>query len=161
MIDDRNARDWLISRLNQPGTMDRIGRLEDMCEEFADRPASAFSEDELRRIWVDVSNGVSDLPSTSGNLINANYPEILRYATRLAQNLPDTPGSRLVKLHLFFKQNDEPYNQVAHYVRAAALFDPGNVPTVIAYRAFTGTILSALGYTGALTFLGIVDPKRE
>ncbi len=151
MIDDRKLRDWLLPRLNGSSIMTRIGRLEDMCEEFAEKPAAKLTDDDLRRIWVEVSNGVSDLPSTSGNLENADQMAILRTATRLAQNFVDAPGTRLIKLHRFFKENGETYSQLAHYVRAVALFDPANAPTVTTYRGFAGKILEALGYTGLLT----------
>lgn len=151
MIDDRKARDWLLTRLNQPGTMTRIERLEDVCEEFASKPADMLTETDLRRIWLDVSNGVSDLPSTSSNLVNAAQPLILRAASKIAQNKADLPGTRWVKLTAFFRQNGERSNQLAHYIRAVALFDPGNAPTITAYRAWTPKILSELGYTGTST----------
>ncbi len=146
MIDDRKARDWLLSRLNQPGTMTRLERLEDICEEFAEKPADKLTESDLLRIWTEISNGVSDLPSTSNNLVNAANPLILRAASKIAQNNADQPGTRWIKLTAFFRQNGERYNQLSHYVRAVALFDPGNAPTVTAYRGLAPKVLTELGY---------------
>lgn len=151
MIDNRQARDWLLTRLNSPPIMARLERFEDVGEEFADKPLARLSETDLHRIWIDLSNGVSDLPSTSSNLDSANHPAILRAATQIAQTLADPVGTRWVNLCAFFKHNGEPVNQLAHYVRAAALFDPGHAPTVTAYRGLTPRILEALGYRGTLT----------
>ncbi len=150
-LDDSKARGWLHNRLDQAAAKDRIARLESTCNEFADKPIAQLTERELERIWVDLNNGVSDLPSTSANLFNANRPEILRSATKIAQMLTDPPGTRLVKLCQFFRANREKYNQLPQYVRAVALYDPANAPTVTAYRGLTGAVLSALGYTGSLT----------
>jgi len=150
-LDVAHARDWLTRRLTQPGAQTRVANLRTMCSEFAERSAAVMTDNELRRIWVDLSNGISDLPNESGTLNNAIYPEVLRAATRIAQQNGDAPGVRWVKLHSFFKLNGEKYSHLSQYIRAVALFDPANAPTVTAYRSVNASVLSAIGYAEPFT----------
>jgi len=150
-VERERLRTWLRERLAQPNIRARLGQFASICEEFSAIPAEAMTEADLGRIWLDVRNGVSELPSTSANLYNAQRPAVLRVATAIAQRLSEPPGARLIDLHRFFRLNGEPTSQLTHYVRAAALFDPGHVPTVNAYRALPGTMMAALGYSGPST----------
>ncbi|MHB8630068.1 MAG: hypothetical protein ACYDBJ_24085 [Aggregatilineales bacterium] len=150
-VDRERLRAWLHERLAQPNIRTRLMQFATTCESLSGIPAEAMTEADLGRIWLDVRNGVSELPSTSANLYNAQRLAVLRAATAIAQRLTEPPGARLVDLYRFFRLNGEPTAQLAHYVRAAALFDPGHIPTVIAYRTLSGAMAAALGYTGEPT----------
>lgn len=143
-------RGWLLKRLDQPQVRTRLDQFQDMCVTLALKPATAITDADLSRIWTNIRNGVSDLPTTSTPLTTTSGA-MLRAATEIAQNLNDSPATRIIKLHLFFKANGERYAQLPYYVRAAALFDPGHVPTVTAYRGLPGSALAAIGYTGVNT----------
>ena len=147
-VEPERLRTWLRERLAQPAVRVRLLQFAVTYEEFSAKDADAMTEADLGRIWLDVRNAVSELPSTSANLYNAHRPAVLRVATTIAQRLTDSPGTRLVELYRFFRLNGEPTAQLAHYVRAAALFDPGHVPTVSAYRTLPGAMMAELGYSG-------------
>jgi hypothetical protein len=149
-VDTALLRGWLLKRLDQPQVRTRLDQFQDMCVTLALKPAAAITEPDLNRIWTNIRNGVSDLP-TSSTPLTATSSAMLRAATEVAQNLNDSPATRIIKLHLFFKRNGERYAQLPYYVRAAALFDPAHVPTVTAYRALPGAALAAIGYTGVTT----------
>lgn len=149
-VDQERLRAWLLDRLAQPGVQRRLKEFATLAA-LLGIPAESLTEAELGQIWLDVRNGVSELPSTSANLYNAQRPAVLRAATAIAQQLMQSPAARLVDLYRFFRVNGEPTAQLPHYVRAAALFDPGHVPTVIAYRTLPGAMLAALGYPGEPT----------
>jgi len=149
-IDPERLRVWLLPRLSQPNVTARLTQFRAIHEELAPKHASWLSEADLTRVWIDLNNGVSELPSTSGNLAAVNRPMILRSAALIAQTLSESPGTRLVGLHRFFKTNGESIAQLPHYVRTVALYDPAHAPTVTAYRGLP-TALSTLGYTGDVT----------
>ena len=150
-VDPDRLRVWLLERLGQPAVQRRLLQFATLVETLSGIPAEAMTEADLGPIWLDVRNAVSELPSTSGNLYNTQRPAVLRAATAIAQQLTHSPASRLVGLFHFFRVNGEPTAQLSLYVRAAALFDPGHVPTVIAYRTLPGAMLETLGYTGQPT----------
>lgn len=146
-IEPERLRAWLHERLVQPAIRTRLLQFATTCEEFSAKDADTLTEADLGRIWLDVRNGVGELPSTSVNFYNTR-PNVLRAATAIVQRLTASPGMRLVDVYRFFRLNGEPTAQLAHYVRAAVIFDPGHVPTVNAYRTLPGAMLAALGYAG-------------
>lgn len=148
VLDLTLLRGWLLKRLDQPQVRARLDQFQDMALTVAIKSASTITAADLDRIWTDIRNPVSDLPTTSTPL-TATSGAMLRAATEIAQNLQDSPATRLVRLYLFFKRNGERYAQLPYYVRAAALFDPAHVPTVTAYRALPGAALAAIGYGDA------------
>ena len=149
-IEPDQLRAWLLPRLAQPNIVARLAQFRALYEALVETNANWLTEADLSQIWIELNNGVSELPSSSTNLASANKPSILRSAASIARKLSDSPGTRLVMLHRFFKINGEFTAQLPHYVRAVALFDPAHAPTVTAYRALPAA-LQTLGFAGDTT----------